>query len=156
MSAKSIYRKTLVPILRLLSVSIGAILGVFCNLGSTAPKYGMPNADYKVSGTVSAADQNMPVKGLLVSIADTLNPPRIIDSAKTDSLGNYSLEFSGAPWENTWNLKTRDIDSVENGSFTEKDTVISIPESDLKEPNGNWYLGHGEKVVDVKVGRNKE
>lgn len=121
-----------------------------------APMYGMPNADYNVSGTVSSADQNMPVKGLLVSIADTLDSSRIIDSTRTDSLGRYSLQFSGDPFGNTWDLRVKDIDSIVNGSFAMKDTIISIPESELKEPSGTWYKGHGEKAVDLKVNRNDQ
>jgi putative lipoprotein (rSAM/lipoprotein system) len=118
-----------------------------------APMYGMPNADYKVSGTVLSADQNLPIKGLSISIRDTMNTSGIIDSTETDSLGRYSMQFSGFPRENTWDLKVKDIDSIENGSFITKDTIISIPESDLQEPSGNWYKGHGEKNVDLKVDR---
>jgi putative lipoprotein (rSAM/lipoprotein system) len=159
MNMTMLFRKASFHFLKLLSLSISAILGIFCTFGGCmygpgpAPMYGMPNADYKISGTVSSADQNLPIRGLLVSIADTLDPLRIIDSTKTDSVGKYSLQFSGAPWENTWHLKAKDIDSVANGSFAAKDTTISIPESDLKEPSGNWYKGHGEKDVDLKVDR---
>jgi hypothetical protein len=35
----------------------------------------------------------------------------------------------------------------------EKDTVISLPESDLQGASGRWYQGHGEKVVDMRVER---
>lgn len=155
MNMSMIFRKATFNFLKLLSLSISAILGIFCGCNGIGPvvMYGMPSADYKVSGSVSSTDQNMPIKGLLVSIADTLNPSRIIDSTKTDSLGRYSLQFSSAPWQNTWHLKAKDVDSVQNGSFAAKDTIISIPETDLKDPSGNWYNGHGEKNVDMKVDR---
>jgi putative lipoprotein (rSAM/lipoprotein system) len=148
---KRIFRKTTFRFLKLLSLAISALLGVLCNFGGAM--YGMPNAEYKISGTVKDAEQSLPVKGLSVSIRDTMNTSGTIDSTKTDSLGKYSMQFSGAPWRNTWDLKVEDIDSIENGSFTPKDTVISIPESDLQEPNGDWYKGHGEKTVDLKVNR---
>jgi putative lipoprotein (rSAM/lipoprotein system) len=156
MSISKIYQKVIFRVLKLLSLSISAILGIFCTFGGCmngpAPMYGMPNADYKVSGTVSSADQDMPIKGLFVSIADTLESPRIFDSTKTDSLGRYSLQSSGV-LENTWVLQVKDIDLIENGSFAAKDTIISIPESELKEPSGEWYRGHVEKNVDLKVDR---
>lgn len=157
MSVTKIFRKTTFRFLKLLSVSISAVLGVFCNFGGAmygpAPMYGMPNADYKISGTVTSAEQSLPVKGLSVSIRDTMNTSGTIDSTKTDSLGRYSVQFSSTPWRNTWDLKVEDIDSIENGSFTTKDTIVSIPESDLQEPNDNWNRGHGEKTVDLKVNR---
>jgi|WetSurMetagenome_2_1015567.scaffolds.fasta_scaffold04603_7 putative lipoprotein (rSAM/lipoprotein system) len=154
MSASKLSRKASLHVLRFLSLVIGGVLGLFCNRPGPIPTYGMPYADYQISGTVLSADQDAPVKGLSVSLRDTLNASAITDSGVTDSLGRYSLQFSGAPWENTWVLKVRDVDSIENGSFRAKDTVISIPESDLREPSGNWYEGHGEKIVDVKIARN--
>jgi putative lipoprotein (rSAM/lipoprotein system) len=158
MSFTKIYRKATFRFLKLLSHAIGAVLGIFCTFGGCmygpAPEYGMPHADYKVSGTIVSSDQNLPIKGLFVSIRDTANVSNIIDSAKTDSLGKYSLQFSHPPWENTWDLKVKDNDSIENGSFKTKDTVVSIPKSDLKEPSGNWNDGHGEKTIDLKVDRN--
>jgi putative lipoprotein (rSAM/lipoprotein system) len=146
-----------VAFLRMFSLSIGALLGIFCNCGGCmrgpVVEYGMPHADYTISGTVRSADANLPVFGLFVSIRDTLDTAYILDTAATDSLGMYSLEFSTAPWKSTWLLRVKDVDSMENGPFIEKDTVISIPESDLRGASGSWYEGHGEKVVDVKVER---
>ncbi len=157
MSIRKGFRKTTFLILKLLCLPITAILGIFCNFGGCmygpAPEYGMPHADYKVTGTVFSSDQNMPIKGLLVSIRDTMNTSGTIDSTKTDSLGRYSLQFSGAPWDSTWELKVKDVDSTENGSFIARDTVISISESELKESDGNWYQGHAEKNVDLEVDR---
>ena len=152
-----IYHKTVFSFLKVLSLFFSSILGIFfgCVIGPNTVEYGMPHADYKVSGKVLSADQNLPIKGLFVSITDTLNTSRIIDSTKTDSLGRYSLQSLG-DGKNTWNLKVEDIDSIENGSFTTKDTIISIPEKDLKEPSGTWYMGHGEKEVDLKVDRNNK
>jgi len=145
--------KITVAFLRLLSLSIGAILGIFCNCGSPAPEYGMPHADYAISGTVRSADTNVPIGGLFVSGADSLDTAYLLDTATTDSLGMYSLEFTSAQAKSTWLLRVTDVDSIENGSFMEKDTVISIPESDLRGANGSWYQGHGEKVVDMRVER---
>ena len=157
MSLSCIYRKTRFRLLKVLSLSISAILGIFFNSGCSkygaAPEYGMPHADFQVSGTVLSADRKLPIKGLLVTIRDTLNTSGIIDSAKTDSTGKYSLHFSGAPGVNAWELKVEDIDLSVNGLFVSKDTIVSIPESDLQDPSGNWYGGRGEKNVDLKLDR---
>jgi putative lipoprotein (rSAM/lipoprotein system) len=118
-----------------------------CTHNVTIPMYGIAaEADFEVSGTVLSADQNLPIKGLSVSIRDTSSISQIIDSTMTDSLGRYSLQFFRPPGDNTWDLKVKDVDSVENGLFATKDTIISIPLSDLKE-------GHGEKSVDLKMNK---
>ena len=111
----------------------------------------MPYADFKVTGTVLSADQNLPIGGLSVSLRDTMEASGIIDSARTDSLGRYSLVFSEAPWGNVWLLGVKDIDSSKNGLFIGKDSVISKP--NLQGGDGKWYDGHGEKTVDLKMDR---
>jgi putative lipoprotein (rSAM/lipoprotein system) len=157
MSISRICRKTTFRFLKLLSLSISAVLGVFCNFGGCvygpAPEYGMPHADYRISGTVLSSDLNLPIEGISVTIRDTLDASGAMDSTGTDSLGRYVLQFSEAPWRNTWRLKAEDTDSFENGTYISKDTVISIPESDLQDGSGSWYEGHGEKTVDFQLDR---
>lgn len=153
-------RRTVFGILKLSSVLIGVLLGIFfgCSCGNgpleygpMPVEYGMPYADFKVIGTVRSADSSLPVKGLSVSLRDSMNASRIIDSARTDSLGRYLLEFSGFAFGNIWTLSVKDMDSSANGSFAEKDTVISQPP--LQGGDGHWYEGHGEETVDVNVTR---
>ena len=110
------------------------------------PMYGIQLANFRVSGTVKSVDQGLPVKGLFVKLRDTLNMSYAMDSGRTDSLGMYSLQFSTYPADNTWLLKVLDVDLNTNGSFKEKDTVISIPQTDIKDL-------FGEKTVDVEVDR---
>jgi hypothetical protein len=68
-----------------------------------------------------------------------MNNSRIRDSAITDSLGRYALEFSNILTANRGILSVKDIDLSENGSFMPKDTVVSIPE--------------GTSVINVNVDR---
>ena len=153
MTMTRLYRRTAFCVLKVLSIVLGVLLGFFfgCSSGGGPMEYGMPHADFKVTGTVQSADSSLPVKGLSVSLRDTMNASGIIDSARTDSLGRYLLEFSGYAFGNTWTLRVKDIDSSANGSFAEKDTVISQPP--LQGGDGHWYEGHGEETVDVNVTR---
>lgn len=151
------HRKAILCFLKLASISIGAVLGIFCtSANEPAPLYGMPYANYTISGTVRSTDQNLPVKALLISLKDTGSLSELIDSTRTDSLGRYSLEFTVAPHENVWLLGVRDVDSSDNGSFLPKDTVVSIPQSELKDPSGTWNYGHAEKTVDMIINRNTQ
>ena len=155
MNINKLYRAITLRCLKLLSLIISTLLGIFCNsiskMNETEGAYGMQYADYKVSGTVVSSDQNLAVKGLLIIVRDTMGTYKRLDSTMTDSLGRYSLEFSGPPFDNIWDLNVKDIDSTENGSFFSKDTTISIPESELKGRDAPYYLGHAEKKVDLKL-----
>jgi putative lipoprotein (rSAM/lipoprotein system) len=157
MDLAKIYRKIVFRFLKFLSVSISALLAIFFNfdgcISNTAPEYGVPSADYKISGSVLSSDQLLPIKGLSVSIRDTLTTTATIGTTKTDSLGWYSLQFSAFPRDNIWKLNVEDVDANENGSFMTKDTTISILQRDLKGASGNWYQGHAEKTVDLKLDR---
>lgn len=143
-------------ILKLTSLAIASILGVFCNFGGTmygpAVEYGMPYATYKVMGAIKALDNNAPIKGLQVSIKDTANYYES-DSSFTDSLGKYSLvDFSGFPSESkTLLLSVVDVDSDLNGSFTNKDTLITFKNTDLHDPSGTWNEGTAEKIIDINL-----
>jgi putative lipoprotein (rSAM/lipoprotein system) len=157
MHTRKFFRKVSSVFFKIVCLPISATLGIFCNFGGCmygpAPEYGMPSADYKISGTIMSSDQNKPISGLLVSIRDTMQTTGLIDSIKTDSLGRYSLQFIWPLSDYTWKLKVEDIDSTENGSFIAKDTAISISESELKDPDGQWYMGHAEKNIDLKIDR---
>lgn len=113
----------------------------------------MLHASYKISGTVISSDNNLPVKGLKVSIRDTTASSISNTSIFTDSDGRYSLEFKTDLWSNTWNLQAKDIDSTENGLYETKDTTVSIPKEELEEGDGKWNYGHVDKTVDLKIHR---
>lgn len=145
-------------VLKLLSLIISVVLGLFCDSdnsgGLNQPvEYGMPHADYKISGKVISSGNSLPVEGLRVSIRDTVALSTLNTSAITDSDGRYSLEFTTALWNNTWHLQVKDIDSIENGLYKTKDTTVSIPQSELNKRGGRWNYGHADKTIDLKVDR---
>lgn len=147
MKKKDFWSKTSFRLLKLLSLSISALLGVFCNCGTAlygpplVPLYGVRVAKFNVSGTIRSADKNIPIGGLSVCFRDTVDTTGIIDSTRTDSLGKYSMEFLWPRLEQTGKLTVNDIDSSENGLFIAKDTLITLPEGasliDLKIESGN-------------------
>ena len=152
-------RRTAFYALKALSILIGVLLGIFfgCSSGGgPIDTHQCRNTECRMPisrslVTVRSADSSLPVKGLSVSLRDTMNASGIIDSVRTDSLGRYLLEFSGFAFGNIWTLSVKDMDSSANGSFAEKDTVISQPP--LQGGDGHWYEGHGEETVDVNVTR---
>ncbi len=140
-------------ILKFLSILISFILGIFsnsCNKYGTETEYGMPHADFKINGTVKSDQSDTPIRGISMSLRSTSDNVIVTDSTLTDSLGRYSIEFTdGVSKNNTWILRANDVDGNENGVFSQKDSIVSIPENELSGGNGNWYMGKGEKEVNL-------
>jgi putative lipoprotein (rSAM/lipoprotein system) len=154
-------RLAYIRILKLFSCVIGFILTIGCRLPPSTEQplygvvaeYGMPYADYRITGSIKASDTFLGIEGVKVSLRDTGCACVARDSALTDSAGAYALEFGGYPGQSTWSLTATDVDDAANGSFAPKDSIVSIPQSDLTGGDGSWYSGRGEKNVDLNLDR---
>jgi putative lipoprotein (rSAM/lipoprotein system) len=156
MKMKKLYRKTSFGFIKFISLLISSLLGIF--FGSSCfytVEYGMPHANYKIKGVVKAAKTGSPISGILVSLRDTLREKMVTDSTFSDSLGRYIFEYSDFP-EISRILRAVDIDGNENGEFIQKDTIISIPESELTGGEGGWYHGYCEKNVDIQMDESQQ
>ena len=146
-------------ILKLLSLCLSGILGLFCNSNTTdsvshvVAEYGMPWAKYTVSGTIRTSDTRSPINGIRITLRDTTAGSYPFDTVYTDTAGKYSVEFSNAPWYNTWVLHAEDADGSANNEYDAKDTIISIPDTTLDSASGSWYRGHGKKNIDLDLNR---
>ena len=166
MAIKKCCQATHFRILKLLSLATGSLLSILFNVGcankpnEAIPSYGMPTAEYKVTGTVRSVDLGQPIKGIFVTLNDSLVSPndsfktlQMIGSAITDSLGNYlvTVRTSGYVPEN-WILLATDVDSSANGSFFPKDTILSMPDSAFIGASGD-NLGLDSQNVDLNLDR---
>jgi putative lipoprotein (rSAM/lipoprotein system) len=149
-------------IFKLLSFITGSVLSIFFTIGCTkgnnaiSGSYGMPLADFKVSGTVRSADQHLPIKGIVISLSDTSDSIQRASPVTTDSLGKYLLDadvFGNLRGKVI--LHAMDLDSSLNGSFLPKDTTISLPDSAFKGASGE-YLGLDSENVDLYLGRSAQ
>jgi putative lipoprotein (rSAM/lipoprotein system) len=109
--------------------------------------YGMPYADFSVKGTIRADLEKNVIPGIKVTLQDTASK-QIVDSAITDGSGSYVMNFTAMPSLHTWILTAQDIDGAANGSFSKKDTLISIPPGNLVGGSG-FYSGAGLAIVDL-------
>ena len=81
--------------------------------------YGTPHdmgLDIFIEGKVTSRKTSLPVKGIRVSVEDKLQ------YEFTDSDGKFSLYTEAA---DSYKIKCEDIDAVQNGSFYEKDTLLT-------------------------------
>lgn len=81
--------------------------------------YGMPQDfehDLLVSGQVSSKTSGLPIKGVKVSVEDS------ILYGITDEAGSFSFYTK---WMDSLIIQFADIDSTKNGFFADKDTLVS-------------------------------
>jgi hypothetical protein len=82
--------------------------------------YGTPHdmiRDVFIQGSVKSKATNLPIQGIKVSIE---NQPEF---ALTDSIGKFKMYASRAA---EYKIKFQDIDSIINGNYLPKDTVLKI------------------------------
>jgi putative lipoprotein (rSAM/lipoprotein system) len=153
------FRKTPFILFKLLSLVTGFFLSVFFSIGCTknnlgTPMYGVSSAEFVVSGTIRSVDQHQPIKGIEVSLGDTLGTFQQGAPVATDSLGKYLLtsELIGHFQQRIVVIHASDIDSSLNGSFLPKDTTISLPDSAFKGAS-EGYQGLDSANVDLYLKR---
>jgi len=82
--------------------------------------YGTPHDDYGfdviVSGTVKSEISGLPIKGIQVYVADT------IQYELTDANGQFAIYMERM---DTLKIKFEDVDSTLNGLYYPKDTVLT-------------------------------
>jgi len=115
-------------------------------------EYGMPYADFSIKGVIRSQSGLDPVKEIKIMLKDT-SSKQTVDSAFSASDGSFGFSFSGTPWQNTWILSARDVDGKTNGSYSDKDTLITIPADSMKGTSG-WYAGKGEINVEMYLREN--
>lgn len=83
-------------------------------------------AEFEVSGSVRAADNQEPIPGIYLSLLDSANGVPLITGIYSDSSGWYTASLTAPRWWDTWILHTEDVDSGLNGSFQSRDTMITL------------------------------
>jgi putative lipoprotein (rSAM/lipoprotein system) len=110
------------------------ILGI---MPSCAKKYGTESVTFLLNGNIKSSNTNQPINQIIVSQNDI--------SVLSDSVGDFALKFEDYTDSKHFNIIFKDLDSMENGSFINKDTLISF---DKVSPNSN---GEYTKTIDVRL-----
>jgi hypothetical protein len=88
--------------------------------------YGPASAQFSIKGTIRSQADNATIENVKVFLKDTTTK-QVVDSVLTAADGSFSMTFFQAPGFNTWIFEAQDVDGAQNGSFQNKDTLISIP-----------------------------
>jgi putative lipoprotein (rSAM/lipoprotein system) len=124
---------------KLLAVLLGLLgFSVSCH---NMEKYGAPQADYLLQGTVrSKADLQV-----LPDIRVTMN----YNNTQTDPTGVFFIAVADYPDPHTYDLHFQDMDTLQNGNFKDKDTTITFPGTNYVGGDGEWYEGTEKQVINI-------
>ena len=127
-------------------ISILGFSGV-CVLDScaygTPVEYGTPNASFIVKGTVKSENDSSLIPQIRVVMG--------YDSTLTDASGNYQVENSDFPQDQSYLLKFKDIDGSVNGEYQTLETTVEFKDPQFTGGSDSWYSGRTEKVVNVNL-----
>jgi putative lipoprotein (rSAM/lipoprotein system) len=108
-----------------------------------ACEYGSPSATYVLKGNVKSSSSNQPIQNIMVKHYGT--------GALTNVQGDFSLTFTSDGDGKIIKYSFLDIDTASNGSFKDKDTVISFENVVFTEGKDKWDEGTGEQNVEIKL-----
>lgn len=129
------------------NISFSKLLVIFLNLlGFTvsckhAEKYGAPMADFVLQGTV----QSSATHGALPDIQVKLNGI----SGQTNSSGYFEISVPDSPDPHTYTLQFHDMDTINNGHFSDKDTSFYFPANSFQDGDNEWY--DGKEIITTEI-----
>ena len=132
---------------RWLLTSFAAILGINCSC-EQVEEYGTPYASFVLKGNVSDPDGH-PIPGINVKMD--------YNETYTGTDGSYNLSRDGIPGESvTYDVIFSDVDSIENGLFSDDTIPVTFRRSDLSGGDGHWNEGSATKTLNVILKRKEE
>jgi putative lipoprotein (rSAM/lipoprotein system) len=149
-------KKTAIRFFDKMVVLLLGIAGLFAgcdeiNNSDPVVEYGMPSADYEISGTVTDQQTSKPIKHIQV-VRPFQQVSEYGDTVYTDNKGYYRFAYSDYP-QNTVKIQFEDIDGEENGGmFLTTEQTVDITEADrVEKGNGHWYKGKFVKNLDIEL-----
>ncbi len=124
--------------------------------GSPVLMYGVPSANYQISGTVTDASGKA-VQGIKTSIKnvtiyDGQTHTYGIDSVTTDVAGRYDLKLQSFPENKENKLIVEDVDGETNGAYQNDTIDINYTNAQkIKEGDSNWNNGTFVIKQDIKL-----
>ncbi len=125
--------------------------------------YGVPSANFKVTGKIISEENNKSIRDLQVTLIEYStwkdgvgnyyeNPKGDSLRTKTNENGDFSFEYTGYPSSKKYIYLVEDIDGASNGRFlTKKDSVL-FTNPKFTDGSGSWYSGKAEKNLGtIKV-----
>ena len=114
-----------------------------CEYGTPAVEYGTPFANFKVKGNVKSEVTSNPILNIRVVMGH--------DTTFTDESGNYQVENTDFPDDQTFLVEFNDVDGETNGEYQPLDTIVNFIDPEYSGGSDTWYNGETEKEINVKL-----
>lgn len=101
------------------ALSFTSVMFVFQACYGTPQDFGL---DVCLKGTVKSAKTGLPIKGIKVSVDEEYQ------YTETDDSGFYSFYV---PCSDTLAVSFQDVDSLDNGSYLPKDTIVTVNKEEM-------------------------
>lgn len=142
--------KRILSLINKIILLILTILGFSCT-EDQPDEYGMPHADFKISGVVVDEATLESIENIQVIMQD----PEMIDihsdTCYTDINGMYELKLIDLADEKSFIFKCLDIDGTANGDYESLDSTVRFENPEFINSSGNWYRGEASKTIIVKL-----
>ena len=106
-------------------------------------EYGTPHATFIVTGTIQSETDDEAIPGIKVEMNGS--------SAHSDESGNYEIEVSDFPTDQTFSMKFTDEDGAENGTYMPLDTIAEFVDPQFTGETDSWDEGQTEKEINIKM-----
>jgi len=127
-----------------------AFLGFSCDPDEPVVEYGMPTADFKVTGNIVDETTQENLNNIQVILSDVLSSSRLDnDTSYTDENGNFEVQLSSLPTNTAFLVQFKDPDGNANGAYLPLDSLIDFSDQEFVNGDGSWYSG--EKSIDLDI-----
>jgi putative lipoprotein (rSAM/lipoprotein system) len=135
------YNSFLIVLLTMLGFST-ACENIGEEYGTPAVEYGVPTATFVIKGKVKSNENSTVIPNIRVIMNN--------DTSFTDQNGNYEVEQSTYPTDQSFDVKFDDVDGVTGGEFNSVDTTIQFVNPQFTGGKG-WDSGKTEKEVTISL-----
>ncbi len=106
-------------------------------------EYGSPYAEFIINGKVTSASTSKAIPNIQVIMG--------YDTTYTDESGNYQVEQSEVPLDQTFLLELKDIDGSSNGKYADRDSTVEFTDPEFTNGNDGWYSGETTQTVNIEL-----
>lgn len=115
--------------------------GASCDIGSA--EYGVPSATFRVKGIVQSEVSSEAIPNIRVAMD--------YDTVYTDESGNFEIESTRFPNNQTLLVEFKDIDGIVNDEYQPLDTSVEFIDPEFTGDKDGWYSGETEKEITIKL-----
>ncbi len=143
--------KKILSITNKLILVLLAFLGFSCDSDDPGVEYGMPSADFKLTGNIIDKVTEANLNNIQVIFSDAASSTYNFDTTYSDVNGNYEVNVNAWPTSTAFMVQINDPDGAENGKYLAIDTIVDFSDIEFVDGDGAWNSGEKLKELNLKL-----